>query len=208
MRSMVLALVALLAGTGSAYTQETPHPLCRAAILEEQVELEEARLQTDLSRSELDSYIEIFKLIEDLWKNDAIERMLYLQAKYDRDAARLTVDKAVLLLQRQEALIEQYRLACRDASGESDAIDRAHLRYRTAHCATLVKDVEIATVNLEFDRVLLASVRELRAGKVATRPHVIRAELDVELEEKRLATAKKRVGACNDELPALTNAND
>jgi len=74
---------------------------------------------------------------------DAIARMTYLEAKYDRDAARLALERADLVLQRQEALIEQYRIVCEDrADGEAAEeaarrIDRAHGRYRKAHCAVL-----------------------------------------------------------------------
>ena len=65
-------------------------------------------------------------------------------------------------------------------------------------CDQQAKAIEVAEVNLEFNREWLASIRELREGSTgtATAQDVILAELDVKLEERRLADAKARTNAC------------
>ena len=90
--------------------------------------------------------------------------------------------------------------ATEGADADRDAIDAAHRRYREADCEIRSKDIEVAEVNLTFNREWLASILDLREGDVATRQDVILAELDVEREEKRLAWGKQRAAACRREL--------
>ena len=195
-------VVILLAGSTGALSGEPRPPLCDLALQEERLELDEFRLALELARSGLAAYEKIYLLIEELWENDATERMIYLEARFDRDAARVALDRADLMVLRQQALIEYYRLACRRQadSGSFDSMRAARKRYWEAHCGSLSKAVEEAEIRLTFNRELLASVRDLRGGGVATRPDLILAELDVEQEEKRLEDAKTRVEACPNEV--------
>jgi hypothetical protein len=176
--------------------------VCETGIREEQLELDDARLEVDLSGQALAAYEEIYSQIAQLWEQDAIERMVYLEARYDRDAARLALERAGLLLERQEALIEQYRIVCGQTGARGDAartkqeLDRQIEAYREADCEARAKAVEVAKVNLAFDREWLASILELREADVATRPQVILAELELEQEQVRLADAERRARIC------------
>ncbi len=192
--------------SASLRRNELPPDVCDLLIHEEQSELETAELSVSLARSNFAAYERIMEMIEGLWQADAIERMTYIEARYDRDAARLALEEAGLLLERQSVLVEQLRLICGPGvskDGEQErarTIREAYLRYRKADCDSLAKSIEVAATNLEFNRELLKSVLDLREGNVATKPQVILAELEVEREEKRLADAKGRAKACREAL--------
>jgi outer membrane protein TolC len=204
------AIVALLlAVAGHADPGELRPALCEVVIHEERSSLENYRLAVDVARSDFAAYERIFAMIEELWKADAVNRMDYIEARYDRDAARLALEQADLILARQSELVEQYRLICQQA--DSDDEEQAHvrtlresyLRYRRADCSSLAKAAEVAATNLEFNREYLASILDLQQKNVATKVDVIRAELDVEREEQRLSDAKRRATECKAELGRL-----
>ncbi len=207
---LCLGFAAPLTGLDSLVASDLPPPFCRTALHEETLQLENARLEVDLARSGFEAYGEIFELIEGLREAEAIQRMIWLEAKYDYDSARLALERADLQLERQAALVEQYRLLCsapKAGAGETAVpptrdLDSAYRRYRRADCDQQAKAIEVATVDLTFSREFLASIRELRSGEVATRQQVILAELDVALGEKRLADARRRTTACRRESPA------
>jgi hypothetical protein len=200
--ALILGLGVALADQGRTGVRPVAQPVCELMLHEEQLELEEYQLDLVLARSDFAAYEKIFAMVEELWGDGAIERMVYLESRYDRDAARLALARADLVVERQEALIEQYRLACDrpaapgTAGSGTRASREALRRYRLAHCEALSKAVEETEVKLAFDREMLASVLDLRAGRVATRQAVILAELDVEKGEERLADTKRRVVAC------------
>ena len=133
---LVFGLVALVAGASVAETLLRPD--CRIVLQEEAQDRDAVALQLDLSRSELVAAEEVFGLLERLWKDDAVERLLYLAGKHQRDAAAISVERFEQLLVQQEALIEQYRLICDAAESgkQSDegrrSIDQAWRRYRRA----------------------------------------------------------------------------
>ena len=198
---MILFFVAPTLGAG-----ELRFPACDVALHEERSEREDAELELDVARSDVAAYGEIYGLIEGLWKADAIQRMSYLRGKYDYDSAKLTLEQAELIVARERAEELQYRLICgappapASAAERERALAKAGRDYRDADCDQHAKAVEVAKVNLEFNRQFLASVLDLRAGDVATRQEVILAELDVAREEKRLADAERRTAACRREL--------
>jgi hypothetical protein len=211
---LISAFALLVTSLGPALAQELPQPMCRLMIDEENMELLDARIAVSLARSAFTTYEEVFGLIEQLWQADAIQRMKYVQAKYDRDAAKLTLEQADLILQRQEILLEQYGMIC-DRSGSAESkrgrarrIEEAYLRYRTADCETIAKEIEIAETNLKFDREWLQSILDLRTGEVATKVDVLLAELEVEQEEKRLTDAKRRTDGCRQDLAELKGEAD
>jgi hypothetical protein len=200
--------VAVFMITVPAIAQDLPTSVCEVAIHEEYVELEDYRIAVDLAKSNYDAYLKIFKMIEDLYSgNTIIPRMDYVKAKYDRDAARLELERSNLILERQGALVEQYRLICKRAESDKEAsisaIQNEYLKYRRADCDSLAKGVEVAATNLEFNREYLQSILDLRKENFATRSQVILAELDVELEEKNLEDTKRRTAACRAELAEL-----
>ena len=181
-------------------SQDLPTAVCEVLIHDENVELEDSRIDVDLARSNVEAYQKIFTMIEGLWEGRAIPRMDYIEAKYDLDAAKLELEQAGLTLERQAALVEQYRLICGSSeSGRDEAIREAYLRYRRADCDSKAKSIEVAATNLEFNREYLKSILDLKKDNYATDVQVIMAELDVELEEKRLADAKHRTKICRAE---------
>jgi len=201
----ILAAAALALGAGSLGADDLLPP-CVVVLHEERIEREDAERELEVARSAVAAYEQIFALIQGLWEADAIDRMSYLRGKHDYAAAKLALEQAALVVERQKALEEQVRLICEAAAAGKSAADRARAlesagrAYRQADCDSRAKAIEVARVNLEFNRQFLASVHELREGQVATRQDVILAELDVEQEEKRLADATRRSEACRREL--------
>ncbi len=211
-RTLFCGLAILLMSNGPAQAQAIQETLCGLVLHEERLELQEWELELDLARSDFAAFEKIFKLIDELWRDNAIERMTYLKSKHDRDAARLALARADLIVERHEALIEQYRLVCETlvsgdtADASSRDVQQAYLRYRKAHCASLSKAVEVAEVMLDFDRLLMTSIINLRAAQAAARQDVILAERDVEKQEKRLEDAKRRVEICRRDLAKESRA--
>jgi hypothetical protein len=205
---LLTVLFAIVSATpGSA--QNIPAPVCKVAIYEELSELADARAAGDLARSDFAAYEKIFDMIKGLWDAKTIPDMDYMKAKYDRDAAKLTLEKYDLILERQGALVEQYQLICNGTmagSGNQDrtiAIRKAYLNYVRADCNALAKGIEIAANNLEYNRQYLQKIVKLRQEKFATNTQIILAELNVEREEKSLADAKRRNETCRAELADL-----
>ena len=202
-------LVVLAAIVIPATAQNLPAPVCDLVIHDELAELEDARITVDLAKSNFAAYERILQMIERLYGAETIPRMEYLKAKYDRDAAKLELEAADLILERQAALVEQYRLICNAAGSgtgtqdRSSAIRGAYLRYRRADCGSLAKTIEAAATKLEYNREYLKRILDLRRDRFATHTQVILAELDVELQEKSLADAKRRTATCRSELEAF-----
>lgn len=199
--------VAVCMITVPAIAQDLPESVCEAAIHEENIELDDYKIAVDLAESNYEAYLKIFKMIEGLHSANTIPRMDYVKAKYDRDAAKLELERSNLILERQGALVEQYRLVCNtaesDKEGNKSAVQDEYLKYRRADCGSLAKGVEVAATNLEYNREYLQSILDLRKENFATRTQVILAELDVELEEKNLEDTKRRTASCRAELAEL-----
>ena len=199
-------MLGVLLGAFQLLVAEDPsHPLCRLLLQEERSERDDLELDVELAGTELVAAEEIFGLLDRLWKEDAVERILYLAGKHDRDAAKLEREHRTLLLERQDALIEQYRLLCDLPSGEiaeekRSAVDRTYLRYLSLDCDRLAKEVAIAQIDLAYRQEVLESVRDLRKNDVATRQDVVLAERNVELARKRNEQGGRRVEACRREL--------
>jgi hypothetical protein len=190
-----------------ATAQDLPASVCEVAIHEEYVELEDYRIAVDLAQSSYEAYLKIFEMIEGLYSANTIPRMDYVKGKYDRDAAKLELERSNLILERQGALVEQYRLVCKTTESDNEsnisAIQSEYLKYRRADCDSLAKGVDVAATNLEYNREYLQSILDLRKENFATRTQVILAELDVELEEKNLEDTKRRAASCRAELAEL-----
>ena len=209
--SIILLILGAVAARVTA--QDFPPPVCKVVIYDELTELEDAQLAVDLAKSNFAAYERILKMIEGLWEAKTIPRMDYIKAKYDRDAAQLELEKADLILERQGALVKQYRLICDESGSEKEmqdresAIRKAYLDYRRADCGSQAKAIEVAKTNLEYNREYLKQILKLRQESFATRTQVILAELDVELEEKSLADAQRRTETCRAELTELESGD-
>jgi hypothetical protein len=206
-QNVLFTVVFLIAVSFHATAQDLAGSVCRVAIYDETSELEDSKLAVELARSRFEAFEKIFKMIEGLWEGKAIPRMDYVKAKYDQDAARLQLDKSGLLLERQGALVQQYRLICRETEGEKadlqKALWEAYLHYRRADCEAQAKGVEVAETNLTYNREYLENILRLRSQNFATQTQVIMAELDVELEEKSLEDAKQRTSVCREATRAI-----
>lgn len=178
---------------------------CRFLLAEEHRERDDLEVELDLARSESAAAEKIYGMVERLWKEEAIERMVFLLARHESETTRLEVERRRLRLERQEAIIEQYEHFCaalaeRGVSSEHrERLEAAFDRYRAAQCGVIDKDVAIAAADVAYLREFLQSVLELRQGDVATMQDVIRAERDVEMASKRLEQGRRRALACREE---------
>jgi len=200
-------LMVFFIAASPSVAQDLSAHICEVVIYDENTELQDSMLAVDLARSNFAAYKRIFEMIEGLWEGRTIPRMDYIEAKHDLDAARLDLERAGLILDRQDALVEQYRLVCKGAGSDRDAWEQAirkqYLRYRRSDCDALAKGAEVAATNLEFRREYLTQIHKLREEKFATNTQVVLAELDVEREEKNLADAQRRAAVCNAEIEGL-----
>jgi len=211
-----LVLAALVLGTvvlSSVAVADLRDPLCRLLLHEEQREREDLEIQLRLARSELAAREEIMVLLEGLWKIQGVERLLYVTGKHDRDLAKIEVERRRLLVEAQEAFLEQYRAYCAAlSSGKPPTAERLGVidpiweRYLRADCDAIGQERSAAEVDLEYEREVLASVLDLRESDVATRQDVILAELDVRTAEERVAHARGRAERCRAEVPATTGS--
>ena len=203
--ALLVLLSVVLAAFSPLIAEDPSHPLCRLLLREEQAERDDLELEVGLAGAELTAAEEIFKLLDQLWKDDAVERILFLAGKHDRDAAKLEQEHRALLVERQDALIDQYRLLCDAPSGEiaeerRAAVERTYQRYLGLECDRLAKEVAIARVDLAYRQEVLVSVRDLRENSVATRQDVVLAERNVELARKRNEHGSRRVENCRGEI--------
>lgn len=195
----------LLMSPFGAAARDGDRSLCSALIQEEMLQLDEFELDVDIARAEFDARVRIFEMIDRLWEKQLIERMVYLESRYNRDSTHLQFEAADSVAVRQRALIARLRLACGlKESGplpaaESDPGRAAARTYGKAQCDSLSKRLEAARIDQEFDRQFLANIRELRAGNVATQTDLILAELDVEKDDIRIDDATRRLEACRRE---------
>ncbi len=186
---------ALLAG-------EAVHPLCPLVLHQERADREERELAVDLAVTRLAAAESIFSLVDQLWEKEAVERMVYLTVKRDRDVARIQVKRQRLLLKRQEAEVAQYTNVCSGSGSEETAaeqqarLDRARRQYLQFDCHRIGKDLAISEVDLAYRAEVLISVQNLRKNHVATAQDVILAERDTELARKRVELQERRVEVC------------
>jgi hypothetical protein len=210
---LLIVLLAIATNVTSASAQNYPAPVCEVVIYEELSELADARIAHDLAKSDFAAYEKIFDMIKGLYDAKTIPDMDYVKSKYDRDSSKLKLEKADLILDRQNALVDQYRLICNgtmSGSGTQDraiAIRKTYLHYRRADCNALAKGIEIAANNLDYNRQYLQKIAKLRQEKFATNTQVVLAERDVELEEKSLTDANRRTEACRAELADLERSS-
>jgi len=210
----ILPLGFLLLST-AASSLAAPHAapaVCDLVLAEERFERDDFELDVQLTLSEREAAGKIFDLVDALWKRQAIEEIVFLRARHDRDATRIDYDRARHVLERKEASLVQLAAVCEAAGGGAKAdaarrkADKAFDRYRLASCEVLADDERRAATDLSFSEALLESVRDLRANNVAAEQDVIIAQRDVEKATERLEQARRRVGICREETKGLRPA--
>ncbi len=176
--------------------------LCPFFLHETQTELADLELAVQLDETRLELAEEIFVLLDGLWKIDAVERLTYLAVKHHRDVAKISLERARRRLERQQAVVEQYRLVCSALFSEERApekrraLEQAYQRYLDSDCEVRALDVAVIEVNLGHLQENLKSALDLRENEIVSRQQVILAERDVELMLKRLEQARQRAARC------------
>lgn len=194
---MILRPLPLVAQDGIA-------ALCPLYLEQTQTELEDLELAVQLDETRLEVAEEIFALLDELWRNDLVERLPYLAVKNNRDVAAVSLERARRQLDRQQAVLEQYRLACSAPSAQDQPShdgrtpEEAHQRYLDADCHVRMLDVAVFEVDLEYHQEILRSALDLRQDDIASRQQVLFAERDVQVTLKRLEKARQRVVRCQD----------
>ncbi len=173
-------------------------PLCPFLLQERQIELDNLELAVQLDQTRLGVAEEVFVLLDGLWNNDAVERLAYLAGKHHRDTARVSLERARRRVERQQAVVEQYRLVC--STPVEEQLSSAYRRYRETDCEVRALDIKVIEINLEHHRENLASILDLLENEVASRHQVILEERDVELMQKQLEQARQRAARCRQEI--------
>lgn len=213
MSFLPFSFMLLAAGTSALATSEAAPLVCDLVLAEDRLERDDLDLNVQLRLSEREAAGRIFDLVEALWDKEAIEEIVFLRAKHDRDATRIDHDRARHALERKEASIEMLAAICEPA-GRGDAgggafrrrAEKAFDRYRLASCEVLAQDERRAAADLSFFEALLESVRDLRINNVAAEQDVIIAQRDVEMASRRLEQTHRRVEACREETKELRPA--
>jgi len=176
--------------------------LCPLFLQQAQTELEDLELAVQLEETRLEVAEEIFVLLDGLWQNDLVGHLPYLGVKHRRDVAAVNLEQARRRLDRQQAVVEQYGLACsapeaeEQTSGDRRALEEAYERYLAADCEVRVLDVAVFEVDLEYFQQVLQSSRDLRQDDIASRQQVLFAEQDVQEALHQLEQASQRVARC------------
>ena len=200
--STLSALGCLLLGPLPVVAQEGFAGLCPLFLQQEQTELEDLELAIQQDETRLEVAEEIFVLLDGLWQNDLVERLPYLGVKHRRDAEKISLERARRRLDRQQAVVEQYRLACSTPLGQEQvsddrrALEEAYQRYLDADCELRVLDVAVFEVDLEYYQEILQSAVDLRQSDIASRQQVLFAEQDAQLTLTQLEQARQRTARC------------
>ncbi|MGD8328701.1 MAG: hypothetical protein PVJ49_04645 [Acidobacteriota bacterium] len=196
------ALACVLIPARPAAAQDALDGLCPVLLHQERIDLEDLELEVSAEETRLRVADELFVLVDEMWRNDLFQRLPYLGVKHRRDAARIALDRARQQLERQQAVVAQYSLACSDSSADGppsdvpQTLEEALEQYLAADCAVRALDLQAYEVDLEYYREVAQSSRDLRSSDIASRQQVLFAEQDVELTEQLLAQAQQRVARC------------
>ncbi|MCP3979227.1 MAG: hypothetical protein GY716_07860 [bacterium] len=198
---ILVLLLVILSCTAPAAAGEIHSGLCDLVLAQERDELDDTELEVGLARAEVTASRKIFELVDKLWSSDAIERLLYLTAKHDRDVAVLNHERTRLRVKRQQAVVAQYDAVCAELGGKAREADRdraaqAFGLYEESHCGVLAKNLAIAGVDLEYLKEVRASVLDLRNSNVGTVQQVVHAERDVARAAERIERLAPRVDRC------------
>jgi hypothetical protein len=200
-RLAILLLVSLALGPALFADNELAQ-LCKLVLHEETNKREDLKLELDIARTEVQATEDVFSLVDELWKEEATELLRYLGNKRNRDFALVDERRAEVVLQRQDALLEEARLLCQiGASGESSAEQRkanakAHDRYLSRDCERLALRIEMAEVELDYAERVRDAYIDLRQFAAAAAIDVMEWNYEVEVAHKKLEHAKRRTRSC------------
>jgi hypothetical protein len=196
-------LILLALGPGPALFADDELPqLCRLVLHEETNDREDFELELDIARTNVRATEDVFSLLDELWKENATERLRYLLGRRNRDFALVDEKRADVVLKRQGALLEESRLLClADGSGEANkeqrsAIVKAHDRYLALDCERLSHRIEMAKVELDYAERVQEAYIDLREFAAAAPIEVMEWNYKVEVAHKRLAHTKRRTASC------------
>ncbi len=198
----LFALSCLLLGPFPIAAQHGLDELCPLLLFERETELDDLELAIQLDETQLALAEEIFVQKEGLWKNDTVESLIYLESKHHRDLAEVSLERARRRLERQEAVVEQYRLVCfapsagESAPDQTRAIEEAYQRYLRADCEVRVLDVAVVEVNLGHHQENLKGALNMQRNDIVSREQVMFAERDVEMMLTQLEKARQRAVHC------------
>lgn len=196
------ALGCLLLSPSAAGAQEGFAGLCSLFMQQTQAELEDLDLAVQQNETRFEVAEEIFVLVDDMWRNDLVERLPYLAVKHRRDVAEVSLEQARRRRDRQRAVVDQYGLACsasprgQQAPDDPGTIEEAHQRYLDADCELRALDVAVSEIDLEYHQEILESAIDLRQNDIASRQQVLYAERDVQLTLNELELALQRAARC------------
>ena len=129
------ALTCMLSRPFPAVAQDGFVGLCPLFLQQSETELEDLELAVQLDETRLEVAEEIFVLLDGLWQNDLVGRLPYVGVKHRRDVAEISLERALGRVGRQQAVVEQYGLACsapvdqQQTSDDRRALEEAYQRY-------------------------------------------------------------------------------
>ena len=176
--------------------------LCPLLLQQTQIELEDLDLAVQANETRLGVAEEIFVLLDGLFQNDLVERLPYLGVKHRRDVAEISLERSRRQLDRQQVVVEQYRLVCsapveqEHTSDDRRALEEAQQRYLDADCQVRGLDVAVFEVDLDYYQEILGSRRDLRQSDIGSRQEVLFAEQNVDLTLQQLEQARQRLARC------------
>lgn len=200
--SSLCVIVCALAPATPAAAQEGLDGLCSLFLQQQTIEVEELEASAQMDETRLAVAEEVFFLLDGMWQNDLVERLPYVGGKYRRDVAAISLERTRAQLARQQAAVQQYRLACSaPAEGEPDpdapeTAEEAYAQYLVAECAVRTLEVAAFEIELEYQEELLRSSVNLRQNDIASRQQVLFDERDVDLTRVQLEQARQRTGRC------------
>ncbi len=183
-----------------ATAQEGFAALCALLTHQAQVQLEDLELavETDATRLAVDE--RIFGLLDELWENELIERLIYKAVKHRRDSSAISLRTSRYRAERQQAVLEQHHVACstadHDDGTEHGALEQLQRDYDAAECAIRGLEVEQFQVDLEYQDEVLVSAQNLRQSDIASVQQLLTAQRDVDLTAQRLELATRRAAQC------------
>ena len=185
----------------AAAAQERFEGLCTVLLDQARIELEDLEVAVQVHQEESLLAEEIFEMADPLWHDDLLATVARLGAQHRRDTARIVLEIAHRMVDRQRAVLDQHELACSDSSTQEDPDDRgtieqARQRYLDADCAVLELEVALSGMNLEYQDEAMTRSQDLLQNDIVNRRQVLFTERDVNVARHRLRLARQRAARC------------
>ncbi len=197
----VLCALAVLLLPGPAAAQEGFEGLCTMLLDQARVELEDLELAVQVHREEALLAEEVSEMADRLWQDGVLALVAPLGAQYRRDSARVVLELAERMVDRQRAVLDQHELACwdsatREVPAELGTIDQARQRYLDADCAVRELEVALGGMDLEYQDEAMSRSRSLIQNDIVPRQQILFTERDVNVARYRLQVARQRAARC------------